>query len=363
MKIVLFSNKHRSDDNRVVELEAVRLAEQGQDVVVYAQDKDVHAEYQNITIKQCKDKLWECYSQCIQENGDIYIFHDPGLLLCAVRLQKKGEICIFDSHENYEEKLKTRIPNRLPVLRPIRKPIAKAWWIYEQFCVNQLSGKICADRTVLAKYGNKTFLLPNLPSKEFYSNLPDRTVDEGNHYIIYVGTLSWDRGIIEAAEAVQICKHPNVQLQIIGDTKDEKLKQKLKSYPNVVWNGRIEWKKLKDYLVNADIGIVLLQPTEAYYYCPGENIVKLWEYMSVGLPVLLSDFPGLRKLNEELRFGLTVKPDDIQEIANKIDWLLDNPEVRKQMGINGRTVVSEKYNAEKYAAKFLSFLEKTLSEK
>ena len=361
-KIIIFSNKHRADDNRLVELEAKPIAYKGHTVVLYGNTDGIDISNTVYKVKRGGRRNKECIKQCLDEDGDLYIFQDPGLLSCAAKIQKRGKKAIFDSHENYEEKIKTRLTNRIPILKPCKKIIGKTWWIYEHHYIKQLSGKICADRTVLAKYGDRTFLLPNMPSKEFYSNLPEKSSQRDNYSIIYVGTITWDRGIIEAAEAIQLCKHENVKLQIIGDTRDEKLKSKLQAYPNVVWNGRVEWRKLKDYLVNADIGIVLLQPTEAYYYCPGENIVKLWEYMSVGLPVLLSDFPALRKLNDELKFGMTVKPDDVQEIANKIDWMLDNPEIITQMGKNGRELVSQKYNAENYTAELLKFLETIMLE-
>ena len=362
MKIVLYSNRHRADDNRVVELEAVHLAEHGHQVIVYAHNEEAKAKYDNIVNYQCENKTKDCFHQCMAANGDLYIFHDPGLLSLAVKLQKKGKVCLFDSHENYEEKLKSRIPRKFPLLAPFKGIIAKLWWMYEHHCVSQLSGRICADRTVVEKYGDRTFLLPNMPSREFFGNLPQRVVREDVHTLIYVGTITWDRGIIEAAEAIQLCTHSNVQLQVIGDTKDEELKKKIQSYANVVWNGRVAWRNLTSHLVNADIGIVLLQPTEAYYYCPGENIVKLWEYMSVGLPILISDFPGLRKLNDELHFGCTVKPDDVQEIAKQIDWMIDHPDAVKQMGENGRKAVIENYNAENYTNSLEKYLISCIDE-
>lgn len=356
-KIVIFSNKHRANDNRLIELEARPLAASGHEVIVYGNMNGIDINESNFTVKQCATKSRACLNQCLIENGDIYIFQDPGLLSCAVKLQKRGKICLFDSHENYEEKIKTRLANKFPILAPLKNVFAKIWWLYERHSVKKLSGKICADRTVFKKYNANTFLLPNMPSKEFYENLPARTSTRDVFTLIYVGTITWDRGIIETAKAIQLCKHKNVQFQVIGDTKDEKLKEKIQSYPNVIWNGRIEWRRLKKYLVNSDVGTVLLQPTEAYLYCPGENIVKLWEYMSIGLPVLISDFPGLRKLNDELKFGYTVKPDDINDIAKLIDWMIENLNQIKQMGANGRTAVIEKYNAEHYMTGFVKFLE------
>ena len=357
MKIVLYSNKHRVDDNRIVELEAKAFVHAGFETVVYGRIQGVDTKCEDKKLKACKKRNKDCLKQCVEEAGDIYIFHDPGLLKCAVRLKRKGYTVLFDSHENYEEKIKTRFADKYPFLKVLRKMVAKAWWIYEKRCIQALDGTICADRTVKVKYGGKCFLLPNMPSKEFYENLPERTADETKTRLIYVGTLTWDRGIVETIKSLELCKHQNIEFHVIGDTTDEKLKEYIRHANKTIWHGRVQWNRLKEYLVNTDIGTILLQPTEAYTYYPGENIVKLWEYMSIGVPVLLSDFPGLIELNNKLQFGKTVKSDDLQEIASAIDWLIDHPQERKAMGENGRACVLNKYNAENYTKDLLRFIE------
>ena len=357
MKIVLYSNKHRADDNRIIELEAKTFAAAGYETAVYGRTQGTDSKDEGIRICSCKEKGRECLEQCIAEDGDLYIFQDPGLLHCAVKLHKKGKKVLFDAHENYEEKMKSRFSSRFPYLKAFRKLFAKCWWLYEKRCISAIDGTVCADRTVQKKYGDKSFLLPNMPSRLFYENLPERTADESVFRLIYVGTLTWDRGIVETIQAMRICRHRNIEFHVIGDTSDEKLRDYIRNAEQTIWHGRVKWSNLKDYLVNADTGTILLQPTEAYLYYPGENIVKLWEYMSIGIPVLLSDFPALRELNENLKFGKNVQSDNLQEIANAIDWLIDHPEERRKMGKNGRACVQEHYNAHTYTKGLLEFIE------
>ena len=156
-KIVIYSNKHRADDNRLVELEARPLAENGHTVILYGKKEGLNIQETAFQVKQCGSTNSACLKQCIDEDADIYVFQDPDLLSLAVKLQKKGKVCLFDSHENYEEKLKSRIPRKFPLLAPFKGIIAKLWWMYEHHCVSQLSGRICADRTVVEKYGDRTF--------------------------------------------------------------------------------------------------------------------------------------------------------------------------------------------------------------
>ncbi|NMA31264.1 MAG: glycosyltransferase family 4 protein [Candidatus Methanofastidiosa archaeon] len=42
-------------------------------------------------------------------------------------------------------------------------------------------------------------------------------------------------------------------------------------------------------------------------------------------------------------FGICVQPDNVEEISSAIRYLLDNPDVAKQMGQNGRRAVLEKF--------------------
>ena len=63
-----------------------------------------------------------------------------------------------------------------------------------------------------------------------------------------------------------------------------------------------------------------------------------------GLPVICTDFILWQKIIEDYQCGICVQPDNVDEIASAIQFLLDNPDVAKQMGENGRRAVAEKYN-------------------
>lgn len=360
-KICHLTTKHRADDNRILELQAIYSAQYGYDVTIIGLCENPKI-LENVKIIPVQTKKLKLIKQCLSLKCDLYEFHDPQLLLIGVLLRICGKKVVFDSHENYEEKIKTSILRRCSHLKPLKNIIAKLWWIYEKLCISILSGKIVADRTILKKYGKNTILLPNFPGRKFYTDLPLRNRTDDKFRLIYVGSLTWDRGIIETIQAINKTEHKNVEFHIIGDTNDKKIIEYIKNSPKTVYHGRVPWRDLKKHLVEADVGVVLLQPVDAYLYYPGENIVKLWEYMSIKLPVLISDFPKLRSLCNQLKFGLCVKPDDISEIAKAIDWMIENPEECHKFGENGKRAVEEKYNAENQVAKLFEFYNKLLNK-
>jgi glycosyltransferase involved in cell wall biosynthesis len=354
-----FTTRHRANDNRILELQAINAVRAGYNVQILGLCEH-EAEAHHVKMQPIAVGNLRVFKQCMAQKCDLYEFHDPSLLWVGVLLRICGKTVIFDAHENYEEKVKSRIEQISSYLKPYKFVLARLWWFYEKACVSLLSGKIVADETVYKKYGGNTVLLPNVPGKEFYETPPRRTRTDDVFRLIYVGTLSWDRGIVETIAALQKTNHPNVEFHIIGDTKDSKLIEYIEHAPKTIWHGRVPWRELKHHLVNADAGIVLLQPIDAYLYCPGENIVKLWEYMSLSLPVLISDFPKLRALCERLQFGVCVKPDDPIKIAEAIDWMIDHPDECKSFGECGRQAVEEEYNAEKQVQHLIELYKRLL---
>jgi len=99
---------------------------------------------------------------------------------------------------------------------------------------------------------------------------------------------------------------------------------------------------------------VLFQPVPAFQYYPGENIIKLWEYLGLGLPVIISDFPKLKMLIETMEVGIAVDPTRPVAIAAAIRQLRDKPELRRKLGDNGRATVLKEHNWGNEAAKLVA---------
>jgi glycosyltransferase involved in cell wall biosynthesis len=104
-------------------------------------------------------------------------------------------------------------------------------------------------------------------------------------------------------------------------------------------------------------------------YCPKlvYPLTKYYEYMAESLPIIeLGGCPNefLKTLmnNDNHPLGLVVDSDP-QTIANAIDYLYENKEVARTMGMNGRKAFETKYNFESEADGFLKFLEEVSQSK
>ena len=79
---------------------------------------------------------------------------------------------------------------------------------------------------------------------------------------------------------------------------------------------------LPSLTAQADIGVILTQNTCLNHYYSLPN--KLFEYIQAGLPVLGSNLPEIAKIIEKNKVGVIVNPQDPQDIAKGIKYLLDS---------------------------------------
>ena len=75
------------------------------------------------------------------------------------------------------------------------------------------------------------------------------------------------------------------------------------------------------------------------------------EAMSVGLPVVAFNIPGVNELVENDINGFLVRPFDLKEMALKIALLIENEDLRKRFGWKARKKIIRKYSIAKSVSK------------
>jgi len=174
---------------------------------------------------------------------------------------------------------------------------------------------------------------------------------KGYKLLVYVGAVHRIRGCLNMIKAMKFVREeiPNAKLLLIGDITDATFMNEaltlienysLENYVEFV--GFVPYYELPTYLSICEVGLCLYLPYLQSLRTKGSS--KLFLYMQSGLPVIASDFPGIRAIVEESGCGLLVKPTDVKQIANAIIKLLNNPELAHKLGENGRKAVLEKYN-------------------
>ena len=110
----------------------------------------------------------------------------------------------------------------------------------------------------------------------------------------------------------------------------------------------MSWRR---YTPGADLGFCLTQNTCENNYLAEPN--KVFEYLMAGVPVVASDFPGLRQVVVGEDVGVVVPPDDPNRIAAVVGALLREPD--RLAGMRKRTleVARTKYNWEATSGAFV----------
>ncbi len=94
-------------------------------------------------------------------------------------------------------------------------------------------------------------------------------------------------------------------------------------------------------LGSARVGMVVLQPIPNYV---NSLPVKMFEYMAAGIPVVASDFPLWKEIVSRANCGVTVDPREPTQIASAIECLVEDADLARRMGANGRHAVETTYH-------------------
>lgn len=286
----------------------------------------------------------------------LFQIHDPDLLPIGLILKLFGRRVIYDVHDDYEASFK----DRLRTHRGLRRFVPGAWGWFERNAARAFDGVVVADRHLAQKFARcNPVIQGNYPRLNFTPRANTEGQDTFN--LIYVGGVTRERGLEMILKALQRLPLPSLRLHIIGTSRETDLLDRLRADPRVVLHGRVAWTELHRYYVHAHVGLALYQPLESFLYYPGENAVKVIEYMAAGIPVLCSNFPGLKTFVEDSGCGQVVQPDEPQAIAAKIQELFENPNLRQKLGANGRRLFESEYHWEKHEHNLLKLYDRILT--
>ena len=180
--------------------------------------------------------------------------------------------------------------------------------------------------------------------------------------ILYAGRLIDVKGVeflVKAMPAV-LERHTKAMLQIVGSGPSKKdlvsLSEQLHLQGKVVFNDAVSQEELVRYYAMAHVFVlpsVMTDEGEA----EGLGVVLL-EAMASGVPVIGSAVGGIPDIIRDQETGLLVQQKDPVDLADKINRVLADKELRQHLSTGGRHFVQERFSwpfiAEKYLEVFRS---------
>ena len=360
-KVCHISTVHPWDDIRIFHKECISLVEAGYEVILiipHTQDETVDG-VRVINLPRAKNRFqrmvglsFKAFRRAVEQNAEIYHFHDPELIPVGMVLKLFGKRVIYDVHED----LPRQIENKEWLHPFLRKWIADICECFEWFAGFLLDGIVAVTPTIAGRFPpKKTWLVQNYPRLGELVSDKSEPVSARKPVIVYIGGITETRGARTMVEAISLVPEKYlVKLFLAGNVDSESLLaglRKLPGWARVEFLGWQSRKQVADLLGTAKIGLVSLHPTANHI---NALPIKLFEYMSAGIPVIASDFPLWRKIVEESHCGVLVDPLDPGAIAKAICKLLDNPEEASRMGENGRAACREIYDWKHAAEQLLA---------
>lgn len=352
-KVCHMTSVHDPEDVRIFQKECTSLAKAGYDVTLVTRGDSYEKNGVHIVgvgqpsggrLNRMTAFAKKVYRAAFAVDADIYHFHDPELLPYGLKLKKKGKKVIFDSHEFYSAQMQ----NKPYFSKAVSKMVGWAYSSYEKYVVRRLDALIfpCTINgdVPYKDVAKHISLIGNVASlHDLYDCYEESKYVTGSP-MCYVGNLSSARC---AKEIILAALKSGLSLVIAGEFTNsdyqEQCVQLLEGHDSIRWIGPIDHSKVAGLLQNSSIGL-----------CPEKNVsqyhavdilsTKTYEYMAMGLPVILAEYPYSKEVMQEYEFGVFADPDDADDIARAMKFLVEHPEEAIRMGKNGRRAIKEKFN-------------------
>ncbi|MEF3692512.1 MAG: glycosyltransferase family 4 protein [Candidatus Moraniibacteriota bacterium] len=221
---------------------------------------------------------------------------------------------------------------RFTALYAVLKPLIRLIWKQSASVVSNSRG--LKDLALKTNKAQKIEVIFNgVDTEDFY---PDEVLRPKEKFIITVGAtrITARKGINYLIEALSVLvpKYPNIFLHIMGDGNEkenlEAMSKKMNLRNNIVFLGRIPREKTGPYYREASL-FVLPSLNE------GMSNAML-EALASGLPILTTETGGTAELVKEGENGYTVKMKDAEDLAEKIEIIFKDNDLRKRMGMTSR---------------------------
>lgn len=213
---------------------------------------------------------------------------------------------------------------------------------------------------IQSKLERKVTFFPNwVETKDFYkieNNTKIRKdwgINQTDFICLYSGSIGGKQGLENIINAAELLKHHNhIKFFICGTGPYKKLLEDLankKELKNISFIPLVSKARFNDFLNLADLHLIIQKAYIGDLVMPS----KLQTILAVGGVSLVTAEPGtsLYTLVEKFDVGYISKPDDYEDLANKILYASDKDNTKKSN--NARNYALENLNIDRVMSRFL----------
>lgn len=291
---------------------------------------------------------FQSYKKLKQINADVYqTWFLENMLVCML-LKLRGKKVVFQLREEHPYLY------MLDQSKPLwfRKMVVSVLLVLMKFFLRKFDYVLATgddEGEILKELGIKSYTIQgNFPYVNWDFKLSLEEYLKREDRIIYFGSIygiSCQEHLLKAME-----KTGDVKYLLAGKFRNnETYHNMLKQYPkwkDVEFVDGFSKEELDGMMARSTMSNVLRDFSKTHYRNGNIGIIKIFESMEAGLPLICSDVPVYRKIWEEYKFGILVDPTNSDQIAEAINYLAHNKEEAYEMGQEGRRAVIEKYSSD-----------------
>jgi glycosyltransferase involved in cell wall biosynthesis len=273
-------------------------------------------------------------------------------IICAIDLDTilpcyfvsilRGKKRVYDAHELFTEQKEI-------ITRPA---IHKVWLLIEKFAVPKFKYGYTVSESIAneltKRYKVQYAVIRNVPRKIVYEH---KNLEE--KFILYQGAVNEARGLENLIVAMH---HVDASLYIVGNgnifENITKLIKENNLESKVIIKEMLPPHLLLDITNKAYIGVNLVEPIGLNQLYSLAN--KFFDYIQTAVPQLTMNFPEYKKINEEFEVALLAETIDVNEIAQKLNLLLDDNVLYEKLKANCLKA-KEIFNWENEEIKLINF--------
>lgn len=175
-------------------------------------------------------------------------------------------------------------------------------------------------------------------------------------YILFAGRLSKEKGLATLMEAIRDTGWPVVLAGEgpMGSFVKERIGKP--GWKNVSLAGHLEGERLANLYRGAKL---VLFPSEWYENAP----MSILESYAYGKPVIGARLGGVAELIQDEVTGLLFEPTNVNDLRDKIKYIMDQPARGVEMGLRGRRWIEEKFDMRQHVHALEMLYEEIISQK
>jgi glycosyltransferase involved in cell wall biosynthesis len=307
---------------------------------------------------------------CRSRRVEVLHVHDLPLVGEAAGVAAElGIPVVADLHENYPAGLQVWYENRLK-----KNTIYQLgrWSRYEREVLGRVDAVIAVveeSRQRLVDLGvprEKVYVVPNTASRDREKIPIDPIIVERyreRFVLSYIGGFAPHRGLDTVIRGMPTVRKsiPGALLLLVGDRNDSyrryllRLASGLGCEEAVEMTGWQPFEKIWSYIDASDICLV---PHARNPHTDTTIPHKIFQYMSLKKPVVVSDCPPLKRVVEDSGGGRSFVHNDPQDFARQVIALYRDGDSRRTMGEAGREAFLDRYNWDSTSGELVALYER-----